>query len=615
MIDLLEDWSDMPEGKDMFLAIGNSTESVPKYYWNVLKDISLKALTDLEDSTQKKFVTPQRANNFAIEYVKRARQAVFDEEPASVWEKLMSQTAAEFMRTWLLQDEKKGPLPNPILKKSHIANKLLKWLGKKKHRLPPTTIWHHEDKMITYIKRRWGPDELGSIKHIIYPKEKRAVIKKIKKPGVSGKSATDEISSSSGSKAPAQTGVADGTSVGTEKTVPMPGGQPLPAGSKQEATSADTAAKLQAEDPHKAPVPKKPLPKKKPPVFGPPRKPKGRSAPKARVEAKKPVPFGSDKELKQSLAQARARQTSLEGELGTRRRRERLELAPARVRAEFAEYKRGMLAKKPVRKRVDPMVLARQKELSAKRGHPMSYASAKQSLMEEAGPDPWAHELRGRRRRGDPDPGAHFEQARVNEELREAYMRARGGEDTPLRRVVEREEDVPLRRVGSEAIKTERYQDLAFYRGWLKEARGDQRALEALLSPQIDHAPAPPQGAIQPNFPAGHQGIVLPPVANYGFAPAVNVANNPIFHTSWNDTVIALVDITLKNGNIRVTGGNATIRCSKSGKQAKGDIVKITRFIKRYYKLGGFLDGRKMSSQRLIRHILSKLPGIFSIRS
>ena len=96
---------------------------------------------------------------------------------------------------------------------------------------------------------------------------------------------------------------------------------------------------------------------------------------------------------------------------------------------------------------------------------------------------------------------------------------------------------------------------------------------------------------------------MLPPVANYGFAPAVNVANNPIFHTSWNDTVIALVDIPLKNGNIRVTGGNATIRCGKSGKQAKGDIVKITRFIKRYYKLGGFLDGRKMSSQRLIRHI------------
>ena len=435
--------------------------------------------------------------------------------------------------------------------------------------------------MITYVKRRWRPDELGSIKHIIYPKEKRAVIKKSKKPGVSGKSATDGISSSSGSKAPAQTGVADGTSVGTEKTVPMPGGQPLPAGSKHEATSADTAAKLHAEDPHKAPVPKKPLPKKKPPVFAAPRKPKGRSAPKARVEAKKPVPFGSDKELKQSLAQARARQTSLEGELGTRRRRERLELAPARVRAEFAEYKRGMLAKKPVRKRVKE-VEARQKELSAKRGRQMSYASAKQSLMEEAGPDPWAHELRGRRRRGDPDPGAHFEQTRVNEELFSAYMRARGDEDTPLRA---EEKEAPL------------------------------PGLFGRLAPQIDQAPAPPQGAIQPNFPAGHQGIVLPPVANYGFAPAVNVANNPIFHTSWNDTVIALVDITLKNGNIRVTGGNATIRCSKSGKQAKGDIVKITRFIKRYYKLGGFLDGRKMSSQRLIRHILSKLPGIFSIRS
>ena len=82
---------------------------------------------------------------------------------------------------------------------------------------------------------------------------------------MSEKSATDQISSSSGSKAPAKASVDDGTSVGKEKTVPMQGGQPLPAGSKQEAASADTTAKLQAEDPQKKPKPKpkKPLPKKK----------------------------------------------------------------------------------------------------------------------------------------------------------------------------------------------------------------------------------------------------------------------------------------------------------------------------------------------------------------
>ena len=51
------------------------------------------------------------------------------------------------------------------------------------------------------------------------------------------------------------------------------------------------------------------------------------------------------------------RQTSLEGELGTRRRRERLELAPARVRAEYAEYKRDyerVDAPEPEEKAEDP---------------------------------------------------------------------------------------------------------------------------------------------------------------------------------------------------------------------------------------------------------------------
>ncbi len=52
--------------------------------------------------------------------------------PASVWEKLMSQTAAEFMRTWVLKAEKKVPLPNPFLKKSNMENKLFKGLAKKK---------------------------------------------------------------------------------------------------------------------------------------------------------------------------------------------------------------------------------------------------------------------------------------------------------------------------------------------------------------------------------------------------------------------------------------------------------------------------------------------------
>ena len=145
----------------------------------------------------------------------------------------------------------------------------------------------------------------------------------------------------------------------------------------------------------------------------------------------------------------------------------------------------------------------------------------------------------------------------------------------------------------------------------LHQALGPVAALIAGIQQQA----APIQGPLVPIIPINPPAPAPINQVNLGPAPAVNVANRAVFHTSWDDLTISLVDIALKNGNIRVTGGSATIRCSKSGKQAKGDIVKISRFIKKYYKLGGYLDGRKMSSQRLTRHILSKLPGIYTITS
>ena len=96
-------------------------------------------------------------------------------------------------------------------------------------------------------------------------------------------------------------------------------------------------------------------------------------------------------------------------------------------------------------------------------------------------------------------------------------------------------------------------------------------------------------------------------------APVINVANNTVFATQWGGLTIAMIDIPLQNGFIRTSGQSATITCTKRGKAARGDIKQITRFIKRHFKLGGHLGGVKMTSQRLIRRIISKLPGTFEI--
>jgi len=74
-----------------------------------------------------------------------------------------------------------------------------------------------------------------------------------------------------------------------------------------------------------------------------------------------------------------------------------------------------------------------------------------------------------------------------------------------------------------------------------------------------------------------------------------------------------MVDIALPHGMIRVRGHSAVIVCETRGAKAKGDIRAITRFIKKHFKLGGVLGGRRMTSQRLIRTIIGELPGTFDI--
>ena len=121
---------------------------------------------------------------------------------------------------------------------------------------------------------------------------------------------------------------------------------------------------------------------------------------------------------------------------------------------------------------------------------------------------------------------------------------------------------------------------------------------------------------IVPQVPAA---IGPPPglVPNLGAAPVINVANNlahPTFSTTWDGLTFSMVDIQLQNGMIRATGHSATITCGKRGAAAKGDIREIAKFIKKHFKVGGTLDGRRMTSQRLIRTIVANLPGTFVIK-
>ena len=93
---------------------------------------------------------------------------------------------------------------------------------------------------------------------------------------------------------------------------------------------------------------------------------------------------------------------------------------------------------------------------------------------------------------------------------------------------------------------------------------------------------------------------------NLGGAPEVNVGNG-------TRGTIGLVDIPLKYGNIRLVGEYATIRASRGGNVARRDANSIGRFIRKYFRRGGSLNGSRMSAQSLIRRIVSKRPGIFVI--
>ena len=101
--------------------------------------------------------------------------------------------------------------------------------------------------------------------------------------------------------------------------------------------------------------------------------------------------------------------------------------------------------------------------------------------------------------------------------------------------------------------------------------------------------------------------------AGLGGAPAIGVLAGDAFATSWRGLTFSLIDISLQYGNIRVNGHSATIRCSVSGKKARHDIHTISKFIKKHFRLGGRIEGRRMTSQWLVRHIISNLPGIFAI--
>ena len=106
-----------------------------------------------------------------------------------------------------------------------------------------------------------------------------------------------------------------------------------------------------------------------------------------------------------------------------------------------------------------------------------------------------------------------------------------------------------------------------------------------------------------------------PPAPDLGSAPAVHVLNKSAFATSWAGLAYSMLDIPLRHGNIRLTGFTATITCSVNGKQARGDISAIADFIRKHFRLGGVIDGRRYSSGGLTRHIIHNLPGRFVVKS
>ena len=176
-----------------------------------------------------------------------------------------------------------------------------------------------------------------------------------------------------------------------------------------------------------------------------------------------------------------------------------------------------------------------------------------------------------------------------------------------------------------------RFADIAADR-FAQEIADRGRAPAPALPPVIPALPPViPGGGGAPVIPGGAPpaaplaGVVIPPIVPpgavmqvpagpvFGVAPAVNVSTHKEFATSFRGLTVALVDIVLEHGSIRVDGHSATIRVSERGRRARGDIAQISRFIKKRFKLGGFLGGIKMTSQHLIKHIMSNLPGTFAI--
>ena len=438
--------------------VTNAKGKIPHTAFRVLRNIAEKAMTDLEKQLQKPF-SDRDAKLIALTLLfrKNVQTAQKAGQPKQNWPTQLTQALSYYQSHWARADVASPP-PVPKPKKRTLDSRLRESMVKLRIPLPSTS--YSAKKVLQYTRQEITKkvpynqrDKLGNLAELIYPKKRLTLIRRKSRDGATSDGVTDELSSSSGSKAPKKSAVDDGTSSGVQGTVPHPGGVPHPPGKKKPAKSSADTDLLQADGSPSHPKAPRLLPKRKAEVVPQPprRSAKKRKAPKAAVPpAKRPAPFG---------------------------------------------------------------------------GAPAPKAAPAQ-----------------------PQPP-----------------------------------QVPV-------------------------ALGPVAAL-------IAQQPAPIQGPIAPIIPLNAPAPQPFNQVNLGLAPAVNVANREVFQTSWDDLTISLVDIALKNGNIRVTGGTATIRCSKSGKQAKGDIVKISRFIKRYYKLGGYLDGRKMSSQRLIRHILTKLPGIFTITS
>ena len=100
---------------------------------------------------------------------------------------------------------------------------------------------------------------------------------------------------------------------------------------------------------------------------------------------------------------------------------------------------------------------------------------------------------------------------------------------------------------------------------------------------------------------------------SYGEASVVSVGTKAHFATSWGGLAHRERRIPLFYGEILISGHSAKITLTKSGKVAGGDIATINTFLKTFFLTGGSIKGKRMTSQQLIRHIMSHVPGVFSI--